>query len=131
LTKKGGFILPKKMTLHDIWLGTEVQYNTVISILTTSKLADAEIPFVCNSNETLTWNFPPKYGLSQYLKGFLHTCIKNNLIKNQSARSYKEILVKTFNIQLKSDDAFKSVGSFPPADKYLKPFKSFPVNVKK
>jgi len=117
---------PKVTILNDIWSGTNDQYNEVIKILTTVNNNIAEIPLVNLSNDRLIWNFPAKYGLSQYLKGFLYTCIKNNLIKNQSARAFKEILENTFNIQIKSDDAFKSIIANPPDEKYLKPFIKFP-----
>lgn len=116
------------ISLTNIWIGSIVQYESVISILTTVNIQVSEIAFVQKIDGKLTWQFPAKYMRDQYLKGFLYTCLKNNLIKNQTARAFALILSNTFNIECKND-AFKSIISNPPDDKYLKPFISFPAKL--
>jgi len=115
------------LTFKDIWIGTSTQYNSVEKILTTINLDISDVALVKQVDGKLFWHYPAKYGRDKYLRGFLYTCLTNNLISNQVANVFAKILSNTFNIDCKHD-AFKSISGNPPDEKYLIPFISFPSN---
>ena len=112
--------------LHDLWLGTEKQYDEAIHMLTTFRISISEIAFVIQRTDGLHWQYPHKYGRDQYMKGFIYTCLKRNLIANQTSIVFTRVLSNTFSITIRNNDAFKSVIVNPPPDKYLTPFKTLP-----
>lgn len=116
--------------LIDIWQngssGKNEEYQIIIEILK-KYCSDFGKPFVTEIQNKLSWN--KKVGWIQYLAGFIWTCIDKKWIADKYlAPQYKNILCNTFNIHFSSHTPFKNIYDNPPNEKYLKPFKSLPVN---
>lgn len=126
---KGKKTLKTQPVLIDIWipdkLGSKKSYDSTIEFLLKESLS-IDASFIKEVNGDLYWNKHPATGWVQYMAAFIHTCIVNGCILNTySSVQFKNILCKTFNIDRFDPKPFKSIGTTPPADKYLIPFSSF------
>jgi len=126
--------LQKHQCLFDIWVDCVDKQKSYDDIINKLKQINPFIDttFITGEGGKLIWNESLR-GNRQYLAAFVYTITKGKWITRwYSSRIYKTILENTFEFENGfSPEPFKSLGSKPFEDKYLDPFKGFPVNIKK
>lgn len=119
-------------TLFDIWVDCVDKQRTYDNIINKLKQQNtySDCAFITEDRGKLVWN-ESIWGNRRYLAAFIYTLTKGKWItKWYSASRYKRILENTFEFEKGfKPEPFKSLESQPFDDKYLAPFKGFPLNV--
>ena len=116
--------------LYDIWIDCDNKQQTYDRIINKLKGDNVFLStsFITEVDGKLIWNESIR-GNRQYLAAFIYTITKGGWINNwYSSSIYKRILENTFLFKNGfKPEMFKHLSSQPFDDKYLIPFKGFPI----